>query len=152
MFQTRFISKCPQIGYGPEDTNFILELTFNYDVSSYEIGNDYAGIVVESTKLFEKLKSEGKLLNDNLLRLRDPDGYPVQLVRGDSNKVIRIELNVEKIEASLKYWHSTLGMKQVAKKDKHVDLVFKDGQVPLRLVESGVKIDHKTGKAGNRFH
>lgn len=101
--------------------------------------------MIESTKLFDKLKSEGKLLNENLLRLTDPDGYPVQLVKGDSNKVIRIELNVEKIETSLKYWHSTLGMKQIARKDQHVDLAFKDGQVPLRLVELGVKIDHKTG-------
>lgn len=140
------MSSKKQIGYGPEDSNFILELTFNYDVKSYDVGNDYAGIVIESTKLFEKLKSEGKLLNENLLRLTDPDGYPVQLVKGDSNKVIRVELNVEKLEASLKYWHSTLGMKQVARKDKHADLVFKDGQIPLRLVESGVKIDHKTGE------
>ena len=101
--------------------------------------------MIESTRLFEKLKSDGKLLNEGLLRLSDPDGYPVQLVRGDSNKVIRIELNVEKIETSLKYWHSILGMKQIARKEKHVDLAFKDGQVPLRLVEAGVKIDHKTG-------
>lgn len=139
------------IGYGPEDTNFILELTYNFDVKSYEVGNDYAGIVVESTKLFEKLKSEGKLINENLLRLTDPSGCPVQLLRGDSNKVIRVELNVEKIETSLKYWQCTLGMKPVEKKEKHVDLVFKDGQVPLRLVETGVKIDHKTGMVENRI-
>lgn len=139
------------IGYGPEDSNFILELTYNFDVKSYEVGNDYAGIVIESTRLFEKLAPEGKLINENLLRLTDPDGYPVQLVRGDSNKVIRVELNVEKLEACLKYWCFTLGMKYLHGKNaimqkKYVDLVFKDGQVPLRLVEIGVKIDHKTGE------
>ena len=30
----------PQIGYGTEETNFALELTYNYGISSYEKGND----------------------------------------------------------------------------------------------------------------
>lgn len=114
-------------------------------MKSYDVGNDYNGIVIESNKLFEKLKSEGQLVNNNLLRLVDPDGYPVQLISGDSNKVIRVELNVEKLESSLKYWHEALLMKKTENKANYVDLVFKDGQVPLRLVEIGVKIDHKTG-------
>jgi hypothetical protein len=29
-----------QIGYGTEETNFALELTYNYGISSYEKGND----------------------------------------------------------------------------------------------------------------
>ena len=67
----------------------------------------------------------------------------LEVNQGDRN-----QLNVEKLEASLKYWSSALGMKQHGKNatKKHVDLVFKDGQVPLRLVETGVKIDHKTGE------
>ena len=34
------------IGYGPEEENFILELTYNYTVKHYDVGNDYQGIVI----------------------------------------------------------------------------------------------------------
>jgi len=29
------------IGYGHEDKHFVLELTYNYGIGSYELGNDY---------------------------------------------------------------------------------------------------------------
>lgn len=29
------------VGYGYEDDHFVLELTYNYPVSSYELGNDF---------------------------------------------------------------------------------------------------------------
>lgn len=30
------------VGYGNEDDHFVLELTYNYPVSSYKLGNDFA--------------------------------------------------------------------------------------------------------------
>ena len=29
------------LGYGPEDDHFVLELTYNYNISSYSLGNDF---------------------------------------------------------------------------------------------------------------
>ena len=29
------------IGYGDEDEHFVLELTYNYGISSYQLGNDF---------------------------------------------------------------------------------------------------------------
>lgn len=29
------------VGYGPEDTHFVLELTYNYGIGSYAMGNDF---------------------------------------------------------------------------------------------------------------
>ena len=29
------------IGYGAEDSHFVLELTYNYGIGSYELGNDF---------------------------------------------------------------------------------------------------------------
>jgi len=29
------------IGYGAEDSHFVLELTYNYGVGSYQLGNDF---------------------------------------------------------------------------------------------------------------
>ena len=35
-----------QIGYGTEEANFALELTYNYGISSYEKGNDLRCVYV----------------------------------------------------------------------------------------------------------
>lgn len=43
------------IGYGPEDTHFVLELTYNYGVNHYESGNDFRGITIRSRKLSKGL-------------------------------------------------------------------------------------------------
>ncbi len=29
------------VGYGPEDNHFVVELTYNYGVGSYKLGNDF---------------------------------------------------------------------------------------------------------------
>ena len=34
------------IGYGAENTHFVVELTYNYGIGSYKLGNDFQVIVV----------------------------------------------------------------------------------------------------------
>ena len=29
------------VGYGPEDSHFVVELTYNYNISNYKLGNDF---------------------------------------------------------------------------------------------------------------
>ena len=29
------------VGYGPEDDHFVVELTYNYGIGSYALGNDF---------------------------------------------------------------------------------------------------------------
>jgi hypothetical protein len=29
------------VGYGPEDKHFVIELTYNYGIGSYQMGNDF---------------------------------------------------------------------------------------------------------------
>ena len=29
------------VGYGPEDNHFVIELTYNYGLGSYHLGNDF---------------------------------------------------------------------------------------------------------------
>jgi len=41
------------IGFGNEDTNFVLELTFNYGVQSYSRGNDLVAVCIP------KINAEG---------------------------------------------------------------------------------------------
>ena len=34
------------VGYGPEDNHFVVELTYNYNISNYKLGNDFQVVVV----------------------------------------------------------------------------------------------------------
>ncbi|QHO22105.1 putative lactoylglutathione lyase [Arachis hypogaea] len=52
----------PFLGYGPEDSNFTVELTYNYGVDKYEIGNGFGhlGVVVEdAAKAVDLIKAKG---------------------------------------------------------------------------------------------
>lgn len=39
------------IGYGPEDKHFVVELTYNYGIGKYKLGNDFHGLVVGSNQV-----------------------------------------------------------------------------------------------------
>ncbi|XLT45436.1 hypothetical protein HN873_038040 [Arachis hypogaea] len=50
------------VGYGLEDSNFTVELTYNYGVDKYDIGNGFGhlGVVVEdATKAVDLIKAKG---------------------------------------------------------------------------------------------
>lgn len=47
------------VGYGDEETNTVLELTHNWDTSSYDLGNAYGHIAIgvdDASKRVKKLK------------------------------------------------------------------------------------------------
>ena len=44
------------VGYGPEDTHFVMELTYNYNIGGYKLGNDLQGIIIQSTEAIERAK------------------------------------------------------------------------------------------------
>lgn len=96
------------IGYGPESTHFVLELTYNYGVKSYElgmvkstknvrrksfksnklsiervsIGNDFNGITIQSKAVIERVKMNNYpfTAKDNKYILKSPDGYAFYVV------------------------------------------------------------------------
>ncbi len=35
------------IGYGAEDSHFVAELTYNYGVGEYKLGNDFLGVTIK---------------------------------------------------------------------------------------------------------
>lgn len=45
------------IGYGSEDDHFVIELTYNYGINSYEKGNDFKGITIKSREALERAKA-----------------------------------------------------------------------------------------------
>ena len=81
------------IGYGDESANTVIELTYNWDTDSYQLGTGYGHIALEVDDVYkateEISKRGGKVLRDAgpmnagttiISFIEDPDGYPVELI------------------------------------------------------------------------
>ena len=81
------------IGYGDESANTVIELTFNWDTDSYELGTGYGHIALEVDDVYkateEISKRGGNVLRDAgpmnagttiISFIEDPDGYPIELI------------------------------------------------------------------------
>ena len=72
------------MGYGPEETSAVMELTYNYGKSGYTLGNGAYSHVALSTTDLERTAAElgGKI--DEIsggITVVDPDGWKVQFIR-----------------------------------------------------------------------
>lgn len=85
------------VGYGAEDSNTVLELTHNWDISHYELGNAYGHIalgVPDAYAACEKLRAlGGKIVREAgpmkhgttvIAFIEDPDGYKIELIQRDA--------------------------------------------------------------------
>lgn len=62
------------VGYGAEDNHFVVELTYNYPVKSYEMGNDFLGMTIKSGEVLQRAKDlQWPIVDDNVLVA--PGGY-----------------------------------------------------------------------------
>jgi len=81
------------LGYGDEADNTAIELTYNWGVEPYDMGNAYGHIAVEVDDVYqatERIKAQGcKILRDAgpmnagstiIAFVEDPDGYPIELI------------------------------------------------------------------------
>jgi lactoylglutathione lyase len=81
------------IGYGDEQDNTVIELTYNWGVDSYDIGSGYGHIAIEVDDVYQaagEIKARGgKILREAgpmnagttiIAFVEDPDGYPVELI------------------------------------------------------------------------
>lgn len=70
------------IGYGPEDSHFVIELTYNYGVQSYESGNDFRGITILSKEAIERAKAQKWPVEEKNGKfvLQAPGGYEYRII------------------------------------------------------------------------
>ena len=81
------------VGYGPEDTQSVIELTYNYGVDKYDLGNAFGHLAVEVPDAYqacEKVKSKGGTVTREagpvkggstvIAFVQDPDGYKIELI------------------------------------------------------------------------
>lgn len=84
------------LGYGDEESNTVLELTYNWGVESYDLGNAYGHIAIEVDDVY-KAADDVKAMGGKILReagpmnagstiiafVEDPDGYQIEFIGAD---------------------------------------------------------------------
>jgi len=81
------------LGYGEEAEGAVIELTYNWGVEQYDLGNGYGHIALEVDDVYQATDSirdrGGKILRDAgpmnagstiIAFVEDPDGYPIELI------------------------------------------------------------------------
>jgi lactoylglutathione lyase len=82
------------VGYGPEQDNAVLELTYNHGVSQYELGTAYGHIAIEVDDAYaacERITAAGGKVSRPagpvkggktvIAFVDDPDGYKIELIQ-----------------------------------------------------------------------
>jgi len=139
------------IGYGPEDNHFVLELTYNYNISSYKLGNDFQGITIQSSEALARAKEASlpiKDIGNSRYSLCSPSGYKFILVDQsqpkDRDPVMSVGISVSDMDRSTKYWNGLLGMNIVKTDDMEQRLEFGSNQAQLILHKIDGSVDHAT--------
>lgn len=86
------------VGYGDEENHTVLELTHNWDTTSYELDNAYGHIAIavdDAYQACEEIKARGgKVVREAgpmkggitvIAFVEDPDGYKIELIQQDVN-------------------------------------------------------------------
>ena len=82
------------VGYGAESEQAVIELTYNYGVDSYDLGNAYGHIAIavpDAYKACEAVKAKGGTVTREagpvkggstvIAFVQDPDGYKIELIQ-----------------------------------------------------------------------
>ena len=135
------------IGYDHEDTQFVLELTYNYGVPGYQLGNDLRGIHIQSAGAYKALRDKKWPVEkeaDGALLIKDPDGYIFSIRDGDVEAVSQVSIAVSSLKQSLDYWRNTLGFSVYSQTKDRVILGFARDQAKLELIPISEPVVHDT--------
>lgn len=82
------------VGYGDEDSNSVIELTFNWDTNEYEHGTAFGHLAIEYDDIYkacENIKQLGGIVSrepgpvlggsTEIAFVKDPDGYSIELIQ-----------------------------------------------------------------------
>ncbi|KAL5230279.1 hypothetical protein ABZP36_029055 [Zizania latifolia] len=120
------------LGYGPEDSHFVVELTYNYGVESYDIGTGFGhfGIAVEDVaKTVDLVKAKGGMVTREpgpvkggksvIAFIEDPDGYKFELIeRGPTPEPLcQVMLRVGDLDRAINFYEKAFGMELLRKRD-----------------------------------
>ncbi|KAF6168200.1 hypothetical protein GIB67_011585 [Kingdonia uniflora] len=120
------------LGFGSEESHFVVELTYNYGVDSYDIGTGFGHFAIATEdvyKLVENIRSKGGNITREpgpvkggksvIAFVKDPDGYIFELIqRGPTPEPLcQVMLRVGDLDRAIKFYEKALGMKLLRKID-----------------------------------
>ncbi|KAL7134799.1 hypothetical protein ABFS83_11G050000 [Erythranthe nasuta] len=120
------------LGYGPEDSHFVIELTYNYGVDKYDIGAGFGhfGIAVDDVvKTVDLIKAKGGKVTREpgpvkggktvIAFVEDPDGYKFELLeRGPTPEPFcQVMLRVGDLDRAIEFYEKGYGMELLRKRD-----------------------------------
>ncbi|KAH7569470.1 hypothetical protein JRO89_XS06G0167500 [Xanthoceras sorbifolium] len=121
------------LGFGPEESNFVVELTYNYGVTSYDIGDGFRHFSIGTPdvyKMVEKIRALGGTVTGEpapviggtaiIAFVQDPDGYTFKILERASTPkpLCQVMLHVSDLDRSIKFYEKALGMKLQRKFDR----------------------------------
>ncbi|KAH1231502.1 putative lactoylglutathione lyase [Glycine max] len=107
------------LGFGPEQSHFVVELTYNYGVTSYDIGTGFGHFAIATPdvyKLVEDIRAKGGNITREpgpvkggksvIAFVKDPDGYAFELIQRSSTPepLCQVMLRVGDLERSIKFY------------------------------------------------
>ncbi|XP_027923418.1 probable lactoylglutathione lyase, chloroplastic isoform X2 [Vigna unguiculata] len=120
------------LGYGPEDAHFAVELTYNYGVDKYDIGDGFGhfGLAVDDiSRIVELVRAKGgKITREPMLIkggnsvnafIEDPDGYQFELLERPPSPepLCKVMLRVGDLDRSIKFYEKAFGMELLRTQD-----------------------------------
>ena len=108
------------VGYGPEDSHYALELTYNYGIDAYEKGHGLQKFVLtidDAASALSRAKARGNTVEGNVVD--GPDGYKYELLEhvktgaGAVEPLGAVVLRAADAQAMAKWYADTLGMTAV---------------------------------------
>ena len=82
------------VGYGAEDAHAVIELTYNYGVENYDLGNAFGHLAIEVPDAYaacKTVKTKGGVVSREagpvkggstvIAFVEDPDGYKIELIQ-----------------------------------------------------------------------
>ncbi|XP_025405757.1 glyoxalase domain-containing protein 4 [Sipha flava] len=138
------------VGYGPEDTHFVIELTYNYGVEDYKLGNDFLGITLKSSKVLENAKTLGwpVEVEGSLSYVVAPGGYKFYVIDEpqpvNKDPVVNVMLSSTNLIKSKKFWNEILSLSIFTETETFIELGFDEKQAKLKFRDIGEPINHAT--------
>eukprot|EP00897_Mesotaenium_endlicherianum_P003438 jgi/Mesen1/3121/ME000184S02178 len=120
------------LGYGPEESHFVVELTYNYGVDKYDLGTGFGhfGIAVEDVyKQVELVKAKGGKVSREpgpvkggstvIAFIEDPDGYKFELLQRPATPepLCQVMLRVGDLDRAIAFYEKAMGMQLLRKRE-----------------------------------
>lgn len=136
------------VGYGNESSHFVIELTYNYGVKSYKLGNEFGGVTIKSKDVISTVKAKNvphEQQADGSVLIYAPDGYKFFIInetpRVDEDPIKYIIYNVSNLADSTGFWNGILNMQPVRQDSKSALLSYNGGRFGIQFTQIAEKID-----------